>query len=332
MQKILLVIAYLITINVAFASKKPKLSFQRTEKFRIVQFTDIHHEVGNQASDEVLSKLSVLLDSIKPDMVFFTGDIVISKEIFQGWDEVLNMVIARRIPWAVVFGNHDDEQGWTRERIMKYITTKPYCLAERGPTSIQGVGNYVIRIKKSTNKQTAAILYGLDSNAYSKGYEPEKYGFFDFSQVNWFCETSKKLTKENKNQPYPSLAFFHIPLREYGFFKDSINFQRFGHRYEIECYGALNTGMFAAMQLSGSVMATFTGHDHKNDYIGKLYNVCLAYGRFSGGTTTYGNITNGARVIELTENVRGFTSWIHTTNNQIFDRVEFDGKTLVSIH
>ncbi len=332
MQKILLIIACLLIINVSSASIKPELSFQKNGKFRIVQFTDIHHKVGNQSSNEVISKLSILLDSVKPDLVFFTGDIVISKEMQRGWDEVLNMAICRHIPWTVVFGNHDDEQGWSREQIMKYITTKPYCMAERGPTNIQGVGNYVLRIKKSTGKQIAAVLYGLDSNAYSKGYGSEKYGYFDFNQVNWFLETNKKLSKRNKNQPYPALAFFHIPLREYGLLKDSITFNRIGQRNEVECYGALNTGMFAAMQLSGSIMATFTGHDHNNDYIGKLYNLCLAYGRFSGGSTTYGKITCGGRVIELTENITGFSSWIYTSKYEISDCVEFDAKTLILKH
>ncbi|MCX6309010.1 MAG: metallophosphoesterase family protein, partial [Bacteroidia bacterium] len=323
MYKVLLTITCFICINLIHAISKPELTFNDDGKFRIVQLTDIHHVVDNQDSYEVLSKLSKLLDSIKPDLVFFTGDIVLSKETQRGWDEVLTIVINRRMPWAVVFGNHDDEQGWSRAQIMRYITTKPYCLAERGPKKIQGVGNYFLRIKNASKKKTAAILYGMDSNSYAKGFGQNHYGFFHFNQVNWFQETSRKLTKENNHLPYPGLAFFHIPLSEYGWLEEDTNRIRIGRRNEKECYGALNTGMYAAMQLSGGVMGTFVGHDHINDYIGQLYTVCLAYGRFSGGPTTYGNLTNGARVIELTEDKRGFLSWIYTTAGEKLDEVYF---------
>jgi 3',5'-cyclic AMP phosphodiesterase CpdA len=328
MQRLLFIVAISFFINTVSMAQKPVLTFQKNNKFRIIQFTDIHHVVDNQFSNEVLTKLSILLDSIQPDLVFFTGDIVISKDMKRGWDEVLYIVIKRQIPWAVVLGNHDDEFGSSRAQIMNYITTKPFCLAENGPKNIQGVGNYFLRIKKSTGNKTAVILYGLDSNAYESGFNYCKYGYFNFNQVKWFQETSRKLTKENSYIPYPALAFFHIPLVEYSMLNDNSKFTRIGQRNEVECYGALNTGMYAAMQQSKSVMGTFVGHDHENDYIGLLNSICLAYGRFSGGKTTYGNLTNGARVIELNDNVKGFKSWIYTTKNEVLDIVEFNGVEL----
>jgi len=331
MYKFIIYVNMSIVFNVCCLAGKPELTFKNDGKFRIVQLTDIHHVVNNPASKEVLSGLSDLLDSVRPDLVFFTGDIVVSKEMKQGWDEVLGIVIKRHIPWAVVLGNHDDEYGSSRTEIIKYIITKPYNLTEFGPKNIQGCGNYYLRIKSSSKNKTAFILYGLDSNSYAKDYKKSKYGFFNFNQIDWFRHTNEKLSGENNSVPYPSLAFFHIPLIEYEMLKDSSEYIRIGQRNEKESVGAINTGMYAAMLQSKSVMGIFTGHDHVNDYIGLLNGICLAYGRFSGGKTTYGNLMNGARVIELNENKKGFKSWIYDTGNNISNVIEYDGAKLKSL-
>lgn len=50
----------------------------------------------------------------------------------------------------------------------------------------------------------------------------------------------------------------------------------------------LNTGLFAAAVEKGNMKAMFCGHDHLNDYYGRLNNIILGYGRCTGtGSTTY---------------------------------------------
>ncbi|HJV78463.1 MAG TPA: metallophosphoesterase family protein, partial [Paludibacter sp.] len=306
MKKILFMLIAFLPLFILKAGDRADLKFRADHRFRIVQFTDIHYKVHNANATKALQGLGTILDQVKPDLVFFTGDIVTDEKMQQAWDEVLTLVTDRKIPWAVVFGNHDDEQCSSRAQIMSYITSKPFCYASSGPADVKGVGNYFLRIKNSDGTQTAAILYGLDSNAYCKNVENESYGYFDFSQVNWYRTSSRGLTAENNGNPYPALAFFHIPLREYGLLNDSTKYKRIGNRNEKECYGALNTGMYAAMHEAGDVMGTFVGHDHDNDYIGRLNQICLAYGRFSGSATTYGKLTNGARIIDLKENKTAF--------------------------
>lgn len=60
-------------------------------------------------------------------------------------------------------------------------------------------------------------------------------------------------------------------------------------------------------------MGTFVGHDHVNDYIGCLNNICLAYG-CKTGLDSYGELPKGGRVIVLYEGERKFDSWIHNTD------------------
>ena len=85
--------------------------------------------------------------------------------------------------------------------------------------------------------------------------------------------------------------------------------------------------MFAAMVESGSVMGTFVGHDHDNDYLVAEKGIALAYGRFSGDDSTYNNLRPGARIIVLEEGQRGFESWILEDDGRIAHRMKFiDGK------
>lgn len=57
------------------------------------------------------------------------------------------------------------------------------------------------------------------------------------------------------------------------------------------------------------------------------------YGRYTGGNTVYNNLSNGARIIELTEGEKGFRTWIrvknHTTRSDI-SRKFFKAKQIIS--
>jgi hypothetical protein len=75
--------------------------------------------------------------------------------------------------------------------------------------------------------------------------------------------------------------------------------------------------MFSAMLESKDVMGMFVGHDHNNDYIGTVYDICLAFGRVTG-LDAYGELERGARVIELYEGAFQFDSWIRTKSNSYF--------------
>jgi len=86
-------------------------------------------------------------------MVVFTGDQLNGQGT--SWDsksvlaKFARAVTERGIPWAAVFGNHDDEGGSSREEQLKLMQALPYSLVERGPRDIHGVGNYVLKVKSA---------------------------------------------------------------------------------------------------------------------------------------------------------------------------------------
>ena len=297
-------------------TKQPVLKFNAEKKFKIVQFTDVHVKHGNPKSDIALQRIAAVLKAEKPDLVVYTGDIIYSQPAEPALRAALAPAVALNIPIAVTFGNHDDEQGLSREVLYKILQTVPNSVTS-DVKGLSGVGNYILNIQSANAKNDAASLFCLDSHSYSKIKGVGGYDYIKPDQVAWYLEESEKIKSRNNGDTIPALAFFHIPLPEYHEAVASENSTLIGHRREPACSPALNSGMFAAMKQAGNMMGVFVGHDHDNDYAAYWKGILLCYGRYTGGNTVYNNLTNGARVIELTEGEKGFKTWIHLADNKI---------------
>lgn len=321
------------------------LHFDAGGKFRIAQFTDIHY-TGSEpekcaAAERVIRHV---LETEHPHLAVLTGDIVIAPQE-AGWKAVMALFSEAYIPVAVVLGNHDDEAEWSREEIFRYLTTLPGFVGSRGPASLSGVGNYILEIhhkgapsisltsstgsssgketlSKATGQPTvtpssnqtgmpSALLYFLDSQAYAADTAASYYDWIKFDQIAWYREQSRHYTVRNHGNPLPALAFFHIPLPEYAEVAAGKNFA--GVAQEEVCAPKINTGLLASIVEMKDIMGTFVGHDHVNNFVGVHKGVALAYGQKTG-FSNYGDLDKGARIIELQEGQRGFTTWIRTEN------------------
>jgi DNA repair exonuclease SbcCD nuclease subunit len=58
------------------------------------------------------------------------------------------LCIDRKIPFAAIFGNHDDEGDMSRQDLMDLLSELPYSLSKPGLKGIEGIGNYVVAIDK----------------------------------------------------------------------------------------------------------------------------------------------------------------------------------------
>ena len=301
-----------------------KLVFNRDSTFKIVQFTDMHYQHGNPKSDTTLLSIQRVLDAEKPNLIIFTGDIVTSRSIEEGWNTVTKFAIDRKIPFAVTFGNHDDEQGTTRSDLADLITHYPYNVNKIAGDGLQANLNNVLSIYGSKhNMKVESTIYLFDSNAYSTISGVGGYGWITTETIDWYKNKSLEFTLKNNMHPIPSLAFFHIPLPEYSIAFDDEKNIRYGERLEKECSPKLNSGMFLAMKEMRDILGVFTGHDHVNNYIVNYYDIALAYGCFSGWRTTYVPEINGARVIVLKEGDRVFDTWLHLLDGSIKHNVSF---------
>ena len=310
----ILIIIVLIHFEIGSEAKtKPVLKFNENGKFKILQFTDIHYKYNSYRSDSALQMIIAAVKTEKPDLVVFTGDVVCTAETKKAWLTFTKPFSDAKIPWTVVLGNHDIEYDLSGKQIMETITGLPYCLAENGPETIAGNGNYVLKVEAADSDKTKAVLYFLDSHSgLGKESELGSYDWIKSNQVQWYIDQSKQLTKDNKGIKYPALAFFHIPLPEY---KEVWGSEKtMGIKQEDVCSPDINSGMYSAFLESGDVMGMFTGHDHNNNYMGYLHGICLAYGQASG-RESYGSIGKGYRVIELHEGKRKFDSWVRIMYN-----------------
>ncbi len=303
-----------------FPLQAQQLKFGEDKKFKIVQFTDVHWMADSIASNEAGVRMAEVLDAEKPDLVIFTGDVIYGRPAEKSMRCALEPTIKRGIPFAVTFGNHDDEVGMNRQELYKFIKDMPGNLTST-VEGISGVTNFILPVKSSDGNKDAAVLYVFDSNAYSTMKHINGYGWVKHDQVQWYVNESKQYTEANGGVPLMALSFFHIPLAEYHEAVQNEGSFFIGTRKEKACAPEINTGLFAAMQEAGDVLGVFVGHDHVNDYAVSWKGIMLCYGRYTGGKTVYHDIPggNGARIIELTEGKRQFRSWIRLEGGKVIN-------------
>lgn len=320
MKKVFLALCCLLCVMSSVRAQT--LKFNSNGKFKIVQFTDVHYIANDPRSAVSLERIGEVLEAETPDLVIFTGDVIYGQPAEEGMRTVLDLVSKRKIPFAVTFGNHDNEQGLTREELLKIIQSIPGNLTAT-TEGISGVTNYILPVKSSAGDKDAEILYLIDSHSYSQIEGVGGYDYIDFDQIQWYRENSRRFTEANAGVPVPSLAFFHIALPEYNQAASDETAVLFGIRKEKACAPRLNSGLFASMKEMGDIEGVFVGHDHDDDYAVMWHGILLAYGRYTGGNTVYNNLPNGARVIELTEGEKGFQTWIRVKDNGIEQKVKF---------
>lgn len=304
-------------------AQQPALKFNADKKFKIVQFTDVHYIDGDPRSAGSLENIAETLDAEKPDLVIITGDVIYGKPAEASMRAVLKPISERKIPFAVTYGNHDDEFDMTREELFTVIQSVPYNLTTT-TEGVHGVTNFILPIRSATSEKTAELLYCFDSNAYSKLEDVKGYDYIRADQIAWYRRQSESFTRANGGIPIPSLAFFHIPFPEFNQASSDEYAHFCGTRMEAASSPKLNSGMFVAMKEMNDIEGVFVGHDHDNDYAVQWHGILLAFGRYSGGNTVYNNLKpNGARIIELTEGVKGFRTYIRLRGGAIINDLKY---------
>ena len=167
-------------ISMVFAADAaPVLQFDENGEFKILIVADTQDI--DKPQKETIALLEAELDAAQPDLVVFLGDQIHGPSIGRSvertqkaLDAILQPVAARELPFAVVFGNHDDEGGVDKQTQLEYYRSYPGCLAEAG--SVTGVGNYNLLVYGSDGASPAVNLWFFDSGTYA----PEGQGKYDW--------------------------------------------------------------------------------------------------------------------------------------------------------
>lgn len=303
------------------------LRFNKDGKLKIMQISDTQDiDIPREATIMFMEKA---LDAEKPDLVVFTGDqlagdkIETAEGVYAGIKAILQPVVDRGIPFTVVFGNHDTDEGCpvSRDEQLAYYQTLPGCLAYDADPELYGSGTHNLPIYDSKGNDIKFNLWLFDSNDYDR--ENGGYDYVHQDQIDWYVKTSKELEKK-AGHPVPSIAFQHIivpevaellvdsPFKGETAITKKLNGQNkllmlkpgkaSGILLEFPCPSNTNSGQFAAWKSRGDVIAASFGHDHINTFIGNVDGIDLV---MCPGVTfqSYGRyITRAVRIFELDEN------------------------------
>lgn len=266
----------------ALKVEKPVPRIRKDGKFKIMQAADLHLSTGLghcrdalpegqkcDADPRTLEFLDRMIEDEKPDFVVLTGDQVngdSSPDAQTAIFKYAELFARHKIPYAGIFGNHDDEGNLKREEAMAVMDGLPYSMSTSGPDDVEGVGNYIVEIlARGSSSHSALTLYMLDTHAYSP--DERQYHGYDWlkqTQIDWFRSSSQSLKRKHKEYTHihMDLAFIHIPLPEY---RNPDKLAWVGNWTEPPTAPAYNSNFKDALVEEGVVMVS-CGHDHVNDY------------------------------------------------------------------
>lgn len=312
----------LLSIIISFSvySQKYSLNFH-DGKFKIVQITDLHwieSESYKLKNDSTCNLIREAIHTEHPDIVIITGDVVVSSNAKRGWEKLADLFEEEKTPFAVTFGNHDEESDMNNAQILEYLRTFSCNLTyDAGNNDLSGSGNCTLPVLSSDGLSEKWVLYLFDSHNHTTNNSFGYYDWIKFDQIEWYRKISDQYTTRNKHI-LPSMAFFHIPLPEYK--SEGSSCVVLGEKREDVCASHVNSGLFASFIEKKDVIGVFVGHDHNNDYLVDLNgSILLAYGRKTGYNAAYNETLNrGVRVINLHENEACFETYIRDLSGTSF--------------
>ncbi|KAI1100262.1 Metallo-dependent phosphatase-like protein [Jackrogersella minutella] len=335
------------------SSDNGTLRFLEDGTFQITVFSDLHFAEDEESiegpmkdarSAEVVKKV---LEHENSQLVVLNGDLIsgygtTADNATLYLDQIVAPIVNLGLPWATTYGNHDN-QDYSRstDLLRREMEYKNSLTNNMLPDNSQaGVSNYFLQVYPASGNQDVpeVILWFFDS----RGGREER-DWIDDSVVSWFKETSSKLTQQYK-KTIPSLAFFHIPItatyefqnspgvdpsREPGNNGEKVWWQ--GRAYDGKT--GHDVSFMTALSNTDGLLATFSGHDHDNDWCykwshttanqistGNGVNVC--YGRHTG-YGGYGNLSRGGRQIFLRQETltKEAVTWIRLEDGWVPENV-----------
>ena len=334
----LLIVCLLLssTVMCLAAPDNDELRFDENGNFKILVLADVQDDYPLEPA--VIQFIKEALDYAKPDLVVFAGDNMVGKDI-RAIDEMVTPLVERDVPFTFVFGNHDDQDGVSKEAQLREFQKFDGCLAYDAVPELHGVATHNLPILSSDGKKTAFNLWMFDSGSYyvEDGVELG-YDWVREDQIEWYNSVRDDMAKENGGNLVPSIAFQHIipqePCKEI-FYESPFNFGNLtnnfadgtsytfipnltkydGLIFEQSCPSYGNDGQWDAMVQGGDVLGLVVGHDHVNNFVANVDGVDLIQTPAVTYNSYYTALYQGARIIELSEDdLWNYETYVLTAN------------------
>lgn len=267
---------------------------QPGEPFEILLLTDLQLWTNPADNQRAFEQVRALVEETKPDLMLTLGDNVSGATSRFLINSLIKNLDSFQIPWAVVFGNHDNEipmttLNWQGDQYEE----AQYCLFEKGPSNLYGSGNYAINITEQGKPiQTLFLFDNGRYMEYDDGTTKEIY--MGYEQIAWY-EWNVKGIAASVGQTVPSMTFSHFAQPE---FRQAVEAYGLptgqGEGYTIPAqYGfgqcqylpgaaPVKSGFFDKCKELGSTKYLFSGHDHENDASVTYDGITMTYGLKTG--------------------------------------------------
>ncbi len=301
------------------------LQFDENGQFEIMIFADSQDDENLEETTAQLMKEA--LAKYEPDLVVYLGDNTVADGYdnqYTAIEEILAPTIEAGVPFALVFGNHDQEQGVEKEDLLAMYQAigGELCLTYDTP-DLYGCGNSNLTILSSDGTETAFNLWFFDSGSSLRDDEGEWLGY-DYvreDQIAWYEETAAELADANGGETVPSIVFQHIIVPEiYEAIYPSIPFTIDSYSYkgstyipvpsfsdhtgfilEPPCPSYFSAGQFDSWVETGDVLGMFCGHDHINSFTTTYQGIDITTVPSVGCNSYSNDIVRGVGLITLDE-------------------------------
>ncbi|MCR5485029.1 MAG: metallophosphoesterase [Clostridiales bacterium] len=259
---------------------------EKGKDLTILNLTDIHlSDYDRRAFFGIYTLITAkrMIKRVKPDLITVTGDNVCGDSTVYSIKRLTSFLDSFKIPWAPIFGNHDEEANCDKNYLAEVMQKSEYCLLKKGPSDM-GVGNYIVNIAEKDGDKINVVhsLIMMDTH---------KSALWD-NQIEWYKWAAKGIS-EKMGHNVESSVLFHIPCAEYQYAYDEA-WDASKHRWKdgYEAFGALhekiccardengdpvNNGFFDAVNEVGTTKNIICGHDHMNNFSIVYKGVRLSY-------------------------------------------------------
>ncbi|MBQ8642056.1 MAG: metallophosphoesterase [Clostridia bacterium] len=302
---------------------------KNTEKdFLILNLSD--PQLGDSEWDEthknyriLTETVKTLIDRVHPDLITVSGDLSWAGNNI-AYEKLASFLDSFQIPWAPVWGNHDNQGGpEVIDSVADTYMKHPFCLYEKGDPVI-GNGNYIIRIEENGRPVEAILMmdsHDRDPYKNEKGEDTMVWAKLIPEQLDWYREQIAILTADGYTD---TTMIMHIPIYAYrdaweAAIRPGIQFEKltvadshtgdcwnegykdsFGVRYEGICSYPEDEGAFAVIRELGSTKHIISGHDHVNNFVISHEGVKFIYSLKAGAGCYWNPALNGGTVLRIT--------------------------------
>ncbi len=273
------------------AAYTQKFTFDEKGEFTIVQLTDIQDD--KEVHEDALALITKAMSRYSPDLVVFTGDNIAGKmsasDTWSSINQFLAPIINAGVPYAMTFGNHDEEDATlvdtpSKQEQYDYAIGLSDYGVDFDVDELSGTGTGGIPIYSHDGNTIKFAVFPVDSGNYDENGD---YDHVKADQLQYYEQTVASYGS------VPHLVFQHIIIPEVydkllvkaesttpgavqGHGQWSSNYYVLDHTNptitgtmsEPPCPSAINGGQYDAMVRTGCMVGNFVGHDHTNNFVG----------------------------------------------------------------